>query len=248
MRKGKIRVNSVDREVLANRLADQEKSSRAIPRHLPVVRSSDIPHGDSDSSVVHFEVVPSPPRPPPPPPRTQRQIRTETDTRAIIAASLPLYEDSAVQTMEYHDIPVQTTNEYAIDKYSNSCGVAIDKIMSDNYVSEEQLMRERIRNNNLAHAQNVQNIFAEMGIDPYKLNQYREWESDGQRISSYMTDRNYVGSRILTGLLDVRVVGSTAYISTLNGKKSEEKTRGSSFILQVEQLLPHVWIVHEYVV
>ena len=245
MRKGKHRINSLDREILANRLADEEKSSRTIPRHLPVVRSSDIPHEDSDSSVFHFEVVPSPPRPPPPP-RTQRQIRTETDTRAIIAATLPLYEDSAVQTMEYHDIPVQTTNEYQIDKYSNSCGVAIDKIMSDNYVSEEQLMRERIRNNNLARAQHVQKIFAEMGIDPYKLNQYREWESDGQRISSYMTDRNYVGSRILTGLLDVRVIGSTVYFSTLNGNKYEKKIRGSGFILQVEQLLPHVWIVHEY--
>ena len=63
--------------------------------------------------------------------------------------SVKRYQDTAVQTIGYNDSGSQTVSEEQLKEYESSCGAALDIIHEANYVSEQQLIQERIRNQNL---------------------------------------------------------------------------------------------------
>lgn len=176
-------------------------------------------------------------------------------TRAISSVSIPPdsekimqskkgYQNSSAQTIEYSSSGVQTISKEEIERYENSCGAVIDRIHEENYVSAEQLRRERIRNRNLEAVAYVEEVFREMDIDPYKLDQYQPSESEFRKLYDQKMYTNYVGSKIFCGVLSVHELEPIPHIIFLNMKRHDLPVGGYDH--RVQQLLPHVWIVHTY--
>ena len=188
-------------------------------------------HEDDDKLSTDGTRVSIPPNP------EQRNSKKSTE-------SIKEYTTSSSQTIEYKTVGAQTISEEEIEEYENSCGAVIDKIHKENYVSDEQLRRERIRNQNLKAVAYVEEVFREMQINPYKVNQYEPCESDPGNVSDQRIYSNYIGSKIFCGVLSMHELEHIPHIIFLDMKRYDLPNRGDKY--RAKQLLPHVWIVHAY--
>lgn len=175
-----------------------------------------------------------------------QEVKAENKTDSTLKRLSLTYEPQGIVSIS--PVPTQHRTKKLMGENEKSCGDVIDKILKENYVSDEQLRRERIRNQNLEDVAYVQKVFHEMGVDPYEIKQCIPGRSSRRKLSEQIVYGNYTGSRIFTGVLSVKEFEITPRIVFVDMTTYELPTQREGYSLRAKQLLPHVWIVHTFAI